>query len=156
MRRNLARLCSFSCQCRIPRTRRAQTTFAAHTATDLPVPAPLPPKYSTAQSIHAAQTPDAFPEQTPERGSTKSTERPTKSNKVAEVLVTPPASLTIDSKFRIQTLKTKITNLAPRRNLYHNPTTPHRNPLLPPRSHRPCLTLQPRHSPTTSCPSLRK
>ena len=96
MRSNLARLCCFSCQCRIPRMIRTQTTSAAPTASiDV---APLPASYTTAVRVNTAketntvlpkQSRNRRPKQSRIRRPTNITSRTPKSVKFAKVANIP-------------------------------------------------------------------
>src|SRR5579859_7933150 len=59
MRRNIARLCPFRCQCRAPRILRTQTTSAIHSSVDFPDS--LPPRYNASETGVTAHTLEVGP-----------------------------------------------------------------------------------------------
>jgi hypothetical protein len=96
---------------------RTHATSTASTAADLSLSAPLsPPNYHDAESFHAVEDADTFPEPQRNQGSTTTTTWTKKSNKkFAEVALSFlfPLLNKVDPTFPIQTLETKTTDLAP-------------------------------------------
>ena len=83
MRRNIARLCSFRCQCRAPRIVRTQTTSAIHSSADFPDS--LPPRYNASETGGTAPTPEFLPNLGLSRDNTDNPTPSQKSSKIADV-----------------------------------------------------------------------